>query len=53
MAECARRANKSSAYILHKVDEPLIIPPASPSYDAEKGTCSFKEGRSPHGKKVK
>ncbi|KAJ8422246.1 hypothetical protein Cgig2_023105 [Carnegiea gigantea] len=53
MAECARKTKKISAYIVHKVDEAIVIPPALPSCEAEKETCTSKEPKSLDRKRVK
>ncbi|KAJ8453186.1 hypothetical protein Cgig2_008070 [Carnegiea gigantea] len=53
MAECARRAKKISAYIVYKVDEPVVIPPALPSCEAQKETYTSNQPKSADGKRVK
>ena len=53
MAECARKTKNSSAYIVHKVDEAVVIPPALPSFEADKETCTSKEPKSVDRKRVK
>jgi len=40
IVECTRKTKKISAYIAHKVDEPLIIHAALPSCEVEKETCT-------------
>ncbi|KAJ8437268.1 hypothetical protein Cgig2_010093 [Carnegiea gigantea] len=52
MDECARRAKKISAYIVHKVNEPVVVPPALPSCEAEKETYTSKQPKSANGKRV-
>ncbi|KAJ8444870.1 hypothetical protein Cgig2_029801 [Carnegiea gigantea] len=46
MAECVRKTKKISAYIVHKVDDAVVIPPTLPSCKAEKETCTSKEPKS-------
>ncbi|KAJ8447035.1 hypothetical protein Cgig2_033604 [Carnegiea gigantea] len=53
MAECAMRAKKISAYIIHKVDKLVVIPPALPSYEAEKEIYTSKQPKGVDGKRVK
>ncbi|KAJ8424568.1 hypothetical protein Cgig2_020717 [Carnegiea gigantea] len=53
MAECAGRAKKISAYIVHKMGEPVVIPPAVPTCEAEKETYTSKQPKSAYGKRVK
>ncbi|KAJ8444569.1 hypothetical protein Cgig2_013848 [Carnegiea gigantea] len=53
MAEYARKTKKIGAYIIHKVDEAVVIPPALPSCEAEKETCTSKEPKSVDRKRVK
>ncbi|KAJ8453174.1 hypothetical protein Cgig2_008058 [Carnegiea gigantea] len=53
MAQCARKTKKISAYIVHKVDEAVVIPPTLPSCEAEKETCTSKEPKSVDRKRVK
>ncbi|KAJ8426598.1 hypothetical protein Cgig2_013175 [Carnegiea gigantea] len=53
VAECTRKIKKISAYIIHKVDKPLVIPAALPSCEAEKETCTSKQPKSADKKRVK
>ncbi|KAJ8450695.1 hypothetical protein Cgig2_021167 [Carnegiea gigantea] len=53
MTECARTAKQIRAYIIHKMDEPVVIPPALPSCESDKETYTSKQPKNADGKRVK
>ncbi|KAJ8430597.1 hypothetical protein Cgig2_001682 [Carnegiea gigantea] len=53
MAECVRKTKKIIAYIVHKVDVPLVIHVALPSCEAWKETCTLKQPKSAYRKRVR